>query len=225
MITINDRDLSHELYQEIQALRPDLFKSQSNINYILDPTAIERYEQETGETIGVLYKMNDYELFVVDLIDKKGKLTLHGRIILPYNGVVIIPKIGDKFILENQYRYPVCLQHLVFPSGHCEPNATPEEDAIREIKEELRGDLKNPIYLGKTYPETHSDAWFCSVFSGDVQGLVISPEGTIERNGYEGIQNLIAYTAEEIDQLIKDGKIDCGYTLAAWALYKSSLNQ
>lgn len=222
MITISDRDLRHRLYEEMWKKRPDLFASEYGIKYILDWVAIERYERETGEVIGVLYQMNDYEMFVVDLVEKGRKLMPHGRIILPHNGVIIIPKVGDRFILEDQYRYPTCRKHLAFPRGHCELGATPEEDAAREITEELGEAITGLRYIGKTYPETHSDAWYCSVFAGEIIEMQIGEDGVVRRDGYEGIQNLVAYTAEEIDELIRTQKIDCGYTLAAWALYRAN---
>lgn len=221
MITIDDRDVSHRLYQELQTKCPNLFKSAHSIKYITNPTQISDYEKSTGERIGVLYQMNDYEVFVVDLIEKNGKLSLHGRIILPKNGVIIVPKIGDKFILEDQYRYPICAKHLAFPRGHCELDSAPDQDAIRETREELGGaELTNLQYIGKTYPESHSDAWYCSVYEGEVKGISIEND-VIEHDGYEGIENLVLLSATEIDAKIKSGEIDCGYTLAAWALYKA----
>ena len=155
------------------------------------------------------------------MIEQNCNLKIQGRIILPHNGVIIVPKLGEKFILEDQYRPQVCDKHLAFPRGHCESGSTPEQDAAREIKEELKGaKLANVQYLGKTYPETHSDAWYCSVFFGDVEGL-IAKDKTIKQDGYEGIENLILLTADEIDAYIAEGKIDCGYTLAAWAQYRA----
>ena len=55
---------------------------------------------------------------------------------------------------------------------------------------------------------------------GDVEGL-IAKDKTIKQDGYEGIENLILLTADEIDAYIAEGKIDCGYTLAAWAQYRA----
>lgn len=222
-ITTNGREEAHALYQGLMISHPELFKSAHGVKYITDSEAIREYEATTGEHLGVLYQMGTYEVFVVDLIEKDGALKLHGRIIMPDNGVIIVPKLGDKFILEDQYRYPVCGKHLAFPRGHCEHGSTPEQDAVREIEEECKGaELTNIKFLGKTYPETHSNAWYCSVFLGDVQGLSGS-KGTIAQDGYEGIENLVLLTAEEIDDLIAKGKITCGYTLAAWALYRAFL--
>lgn len=222
MITVNNMKESHELYKKLIDERPDLFKSNSSVEYITNMGEIIEYEQVTGERIGVLYKMGKHEVFVVDLLKKDGGFTVHGRIILPNNGVIIVPKIGDKFVLEDQYRYPVCDKHLAFPRGHCEFDADAGRDAVREIEEELMGaKLTNLSYLGKTYPETHSDAWFCSVYEGDIEGLSIE-NGELRCDGYEGIENLVLLSADEIEAKIRNGEIDCGYTLAAWALYKAS---
>ena len=222
-ITTNGREETRALYQGLVMSHPELFKSAHGVKYITDPEAICEYEATTGERLGVLYQMGSYEVFVVDLIEKDGALKLHGRIIMPDNGVIIVPKLGNKFVLEDQYRYPVCSKHLAFPRGHCEHGSTPEQDAVREIEEECKGaELTNIKFLGKTYPETHSNAWYCSVFLGDIQGLSGSKDA-IAQDGYEGIENLVLLTAEEIDDLIAKGKITCGYTLAAWALYRAFL--
>lgn len=222
-ITTSGREEARALYQGLVTSHPELFKSAHGVKYITDPEAICEYEATTGERLGVLYQMGTYEVFVVDLIEKDGALKLHGRIIMPDNGVIIMPKLGDKFVLEDQYRYPVCGKQLAFPRGHCEHGSTPEQDAVREIEEECKGaKLTNIKFLGKTYPETHSNAWYCSVFLGDIQGLSGSKDA-IAQDGYEGIENLVLLTAEEIDDLIAKGKITCGYTLAAWALYRAFL--
>lgn len=220
-ITTSGREEARALYQGLVTSHPELFKSAHGVKYITDLEAIRKYEATTGERLGVLYQMGTYEVFVVDLIEKDGALKLHGRIIMPDNGVIIVPKLGDKFVLEDQYRYPVCGKHLAFPRGHCEHGSTPERDAAREIGEELNGaKLTNIQYLGKTYPETHSDAWYCSIFMGDVEGLAYDGN-TIKQDGYEGIENLVLLSADEIDAFIAEGKIDCGYTLAAWAQYRA----
>lgn len=220
-VTINNSEESHARYQALVKYRPEFFVDDFDITYVTDPKAILDYEAATGERLGILYQDGSYEVFVTDLVLKDGKLKVHGRIVLPDNGVIIIPKLGDKFILEDQYRYPVCAKHLAFPRGHCERDTTPEQDAIREIEEELKGaKLTNIKPLHETYPETHSDAWFCSIFLGDVEGLDGNGR-VISQDGYEGIDNLVLLTADEIDALIADGTITCGYTLAAWAEYRA----
>ncbi len=220
-ITTSGREEASALYQGLVASHPELFTDGYGITYITDPERIREYERMTGEHLGVLYQKGLYEVFVVDLIKQDEVLKIQGRIILPYNGVIIVPKIGNKFVLEDQYRSQVCAKHLAFPRGHCEAGSKPEQDAAREIEEELKGaKLTNIQYLGKTYPETHSDAWYCSIFMGDVEGLAYDGN-TIKQDGYEGIENLVLLSADEIDAFIAEGKIDCGYTLAAWAQYRA----
>ena len=214
---MNYKDQVHKKYQELLETHPDYFQNQHDVSYITDPHQISEWEQKTGEIIGVHHK-SQYEIMVVDLIKKGGKLKSHGRIILPNGGVVIIPKVGEKFVLENQYRYSLCQSFLAFPRGHREPNSTPEEDAAREVEEELGGaTIHNLRCLGKTYPETHSDAWYCSVWAGE-----IDQKSLALKKGYEGIDELVLLTEAEIDTKIASGEISCGYTLAAWSLYRAS---
>ncbi|MBR2544346.1 NUDIX hydrolase [Candidatus Saccharibacteria bacterium] len=211
------KDQVHKKYQELLETHPDFFQNQHGVSYITDPHQIFEWEQKTGEVIGVHHE-SQYEIMIVDLIKKDGKLKSHGRIILPDGGVVIIPRVEDKFVLENQYRYPLCQSFLAFPRGHREPNSTPEEDAAREVEEELGGaTIHNLRCLGKTYPETHSDAWYCSVWAGEIDQKSLSLI-----KGYEGIDELVLLTEAEIDTKIASGEISCGYTLAAWSLYRAS---
>ena len=208
---------AHAEYQELLSSHPEIFQDQHGVTYIKDSKIISKWEKETGEIIGVMHK-SKYEIAVVDLIQKDNEQKSHGRIILPDGGVIIVPKAGDKFIFENQYRYPLCQSFLAFPRGHREANASPEEDAAREIEEELGGaTIQNLHYLGKTFPETQSNAWYCSVWTGEVD-----PESLTLRKGYEGIDELILLTESEIDAKIASGEISCGYTLAAWSFYRAS---
>lgn len=211
------KDQVHKKYQELLETHPDYFQNQHGVSYVTDPHQISEWEQKTGEVIGVHHE-SQYEIMIVDLIKKDGKLKSHGRIILPDGGLVIIPRVEDKFVLENQYRYPLCQSFLAFPRGHREPNSTPKEDAAREVEEELGGaTIRNLHYLGKTYPETHSDAWYCSVWTGEVDQKSLAL-----KKGYEGIDKLVLLTETEIDTKIASGEISCGYTLAAWSLYRAS---
>lgn len=211
---MNNQENAHSSYKKLVSRLPDFFASQNGIEYVLDPKKIHEWEHTTGETIGVIHE-SKYEIMVVDLINKNGELKSHGRIILPNNGVIIIPKVGDKFVLEDQYRYPICQSFLAFPRGHCEPNSTSRDDAIREVKEELGGaDIRNLHCIGKTYPETQSNAWFCSVWLGEVDEKSLKLQ-----KGFEGIDNLVLLSESQINEKIAKGEISCGYTLAAWALY------
>ena len=95
------KDQAHKKYQELIKMCPDYFRNQHNVSYITDPRQISEWEQKTGEIIGVHHK-SQYEIMVVDLIKKGGKLKSHGRIILPDGGVVIIPKVLFHAVTANQ---------------------------------------------------------------------------------------------------------------------------
>lgn len=222
---IGYREESHRQYLELAKKCPHLFEGRDGERYITDLDEINKFEQETGEQIGVIYQYGNYERLVVDLIENNGKRKTKGRVILPLGGVIIIPMMDGKFILEDQYRLPNGQKFLAFPRGHREEDFTPEEDAIREIEEELGGaKLISPEKIGKTYPETNSCAWHCDIVIGKVEGLDFK-SGAIDTDGYEGIDKLLLLSADEIDERIANGEITCGYTLASWALYKARKKQ
>lgn len=209
--------LAHLRYRNLRYRFPQFFQNKHGVEYVDDQDTILEWERENSETIGVICKTN-YEITVVDLIREDGKLKPHSRIIVPDNGVIIIPRVGDKFVFEDQYRHPSGGRFLVFPRGHGEYGATPEEDAAREIREELGGAvIRNLSYLGRTYPETNSNIWYCTVWIGDVDEKSLKL-----RKGFEGIENILLMTERQVNERIAMGGITCGYTLAAWALFNSA---
>lgn len=219
---IKDTKQSHSLYFQLIDNYPHLFQSSSVMQYVTSQSEIEKFERDTGETIGLIFQNGKYELFVVDLVDEGGNRSAKGRMLLPNGGVVIIPLMNGKFILEHQYRERTCRYHLAFPRGHREPGCTLVEDATREVLEELSCEkVANFRRLGASYPETGYCAWCCDIVTVDVEGLEFNDDGKIDMNGYEGIDSLALLSLEEIDKKIDEGEIDCGYTLAAWSIYKA----
>ena len=65
--------------------------------------------------------------------------------------VVVVPMIGDKVIMVEQYRYPIGRTLLELPAGKLDPGETPEECARRELEEETGYRAGRITYLGKIY--------------------------------------------------------------------------
>lgn len=65
--------------------------------------------------------------------------------------VVIISKIGQKFLLVEQYRYPVGHKSLEFCEGNVEKNEKPIDAAKREFEEETGFKAKKLTKLGKIW--------------------------------------------------------------------------
>lgn len=71
------------------------------------------------------------------------------------DGVVILTKCGDSFILLNQYRHAVKSDELCCPRGYAESGQSACENTERELKEELGVEPSEPlILLGVLSPDT-----------------------------------------------------------------------
>ncbi len=135
------------------------------------------------------------------------------------NTVLIIPIDNDgNFFLGQQKRDDSKESVLEFPNGGIEKDEKEIDAAKRELSEELglEGEMR---YLGKFRP-------FLSLV--DLEVTVFLCENAHEQEGlkklkpdcYENI-NRRKFTQKEIDDLIKQGKINQSYFLSALSLYRS----
>lgn len=67
-------------------------------------------------------------------------------------GVWIVPvTAGGEIVLIEQYRYPVDDWCLEVPAGNIEPGIAPEVMAARELAEEIGGQARELIFVGRFY--------------------------------------------------------------------------
>ncbi len=100
-------------------------------------------------------------------------------------GVIPVCKFGDvwKVFLIHQYGSAGDV-YWTFPKGHAEGNESPEEAAVRELKEETGIDLSTLITT-KVYPQTYS---FMSLntmiekYVGYYLGVVVDSQFSIQEN-------------------------------------------
>lgn len=212
---------SNELqeYIHIWRDRPDMFRKHNNM-IIIEPTEegikeIIKYEAFHNKNIGVVYK-SDYNMMVVDLIQNvEGKYSTYERLIptVQKGAVVIVPVYEDKFILLNQFRHAIREKQLSFPRGYGEMDIDAENNAIKEIKEELGAEIiDKPQKLGSVVADSGISANKVMIYTVNVAEYK-------EKVGYEGIESIQLKTKKELITSIKNGEINDGYTLAAYALY------
>lgn len=132
------------------------------------------------------------------------------------DGVVAITRYQGKYILLNQERHAIRGKQYAFPRGFAEKDdPSGKESIIRELKEELNAVIRDePIYLGRVVPDSGLASSVAEVYYTELDSYE-------EKAGYEGIESTREVTEEELKDMISNGLINDGFTLAAMELYLS----
>lgn len=134
------------------------------------------------------------------------------------DGVVMIPKCGEKYILIKQYRHAIRNEQHSFPRGYAEDGDSPEQNALRELKEELGvTQISSVNFLNRVAPDSGLTSCRAYVYCVEFDKYNVNL-------GHEGILDIVELTESEVNEWIQSGKIDDGFTLSAWALLKSHEN-
>ncbi|MCK5111906.1 MAG: NUDIX hydrolase [Thermoplasmatales archaeon] len=161
-------------------------------------------------------KKADFPLFKVfeDVVELPNGLKLDYYWVEKIPVVVVLPVISDKIVLVKQYRYPIKSISLELPAGHMKPNETPEECALRELKEETGFIAKKIEKLLSYHPSTE--------YSNQIYHMFIAKDlkdGETDRERYEIIDVEVMKT-ESVIEKIMDGTITDGRTIIAVLLAK-----
>lgn len=206
-----------EKYLSILEEDEDPSSSDGSLRIIKDLEQIHAFERNpNGRNIGILYE-SPYMKLVVDLVeDFEGNRFAYERI-LPNqkSAAVIIPILNGKIILLDQYRHALRDHQLCFPRGFGEENLSPEENACKELFEEIGADVapENLISLGTVVADSGISGNEVSIFMCNIQDAEL-------KKGYEGIGDILMLSDAELNAAIASGKITDGYTLSAFMLWK-----
>ncbi len=199
----------------------------SNENKILENEIskdLSRLEEIYGYHFGVVYK-SKFNTMVVDPILTKCPISAscNKKPYFPYerivpssgnDGVVMVVKYKDKFLLLKQFRHAIRREQYSFPRVFAEPNSTPEQNAKRELQEEICAVIKkDPILLGRIAPDSGLTSCRAYVFLVEIDDYKAAL-------GHEGIKEIVEVTKPELEEMIELRKIDDGFTLGVHALYK-----
>ena len=139
------------------------------------------------------------------------------EVVLHSGGVVIIPITKDnKFIMVEQYRYPINQGLLEFPAGRLDKeNEKPIDAAIRELSEETGYkalSIKELSYIF-TAPGFCSEKLYIFLAQDLEKGEVHLDE--------DEFVDVVYLSAEEIKEKIKNFEKFVAKSFAAWSLYLS----
>jgi len=156
---------------------------------------------------------NKYWSYILDKFEIAGVSRGEYHFVHTGGSTMIIPiTSSNKILLVNQYRYLNDRESLEFPCGSIQNNISPKENAIKELREETGYSCKQINIIGEFSPYSGVSDEMCSVFLA-IQ-LFESPLPSDTTEDFE----LSEYSIAEIDDLIKDGTIWDGMSIAAWHL-------
>ncbi len=149
-----------------------------------------------------------------EILRSNGEKGIYG-VVEKHESAIIIPIDDDRIWLVEQYRYTIQQRALELPQGGWEMEIdNPEELARGELKEELGLVAANMTYLGAQ--------WIAYGFTRQKQHVFLATGLTpSDKEPDPEEHDLVAHSVavEEFEQLMLDGTIRDGCTLAAWALY------
>lgn len=175
-------------------------------------------EELYGYSFGIAYESR-YNTMMVDPVRHGGNIIAYERVVPSTGkaGVVMLVYCHEKYILLKQYRHAVRMQQYNFPRGFAEPGRTPEENAKRELKEEIGVDKIRKIKeIGRISADSGLTSSRTYVYYVEIDGY----KGL--KNGHEGIKEIIEVNENELLQMIQNNWIEDGFTLGAYMLHSLS---
>ncbi len=186
------------------------YSSADDIKVITDREQLIEYSVTYGKKLGIVYS-SEYNTFVVDLVENlRGERFTYERFVKTNSGnsVVIVAKFEDKYVMLSQFRHAMGACQLAFPRGYGEPDITVEENVKKEVLEELNTTASDIEIIGKVV----ADSGIC----GEKVNIALCKIGKPCVDGvYEGIKDYLLLSLPEIKGLIREGKINDGFTLSA----------
>ena len=149
-----------------------------------------------------------------EILRSNGQRGIYG-VVEKDEAAIILPIEGDRIWIVEQFRYTIQERAWELPQGAWEMEIeNPEELARGELREELGLDAATMIYLGWT--------WIAYGFTRQKQHVYVATGLTeVEKEPDPEEHDLTARSVPiaEFAQMMLDGVVRDGCTLAAWALY------
>jgi len=128
---------------------------------------------------------------------------------------IILPIEGERIWLVEQFRYTIQERALELPQGGWEMDVENPEDLARgELKEETGLHAANMVYLGCL--------WIAYGFTRQKQHVYLATGLTqVEKDPDEEEHDIVVRNMriDEFEQMMLDGNLRDGCTVAAWGLY------
>ena len=220
-------------YVDLIKNHPKLFRNSKDklaIEIVLDQNSIEDWRanriRELSQNkqplswadIGVVLD-DPYYIVVRDLVRfPNGRMNGYNRILgradlAGGQAVAILPSYENKFLLMKLYRHPTRAWEYEIPRGYGENNASPTQQAKKEILEEVQGKIHKLHKLGVIKENTGAVSQSVALFLAELSDVG-------KPNADENIKKLYWLSAGEFEEWIANEKITDGFTIAAYTRAK-----
>ena len=149
-----------------------------------------------------------------EILRSNGKRGIYG-VVEKDEAAIIVPIDGDRIWLVEQFRYTIQERALELPQGGWERSVNdPEELARGELKEETGLVAEKMTWLG-----AH---WIAYGFTRQKQHVFLATGLTqADKQPDETEHDIVVRSmpVSDFEQMMRDGRVRDGCTLAAWALF------
>jgi len=165
--------------------------------------------------VGIVYQ-DQYRMVLRDAVRfPNGLLGTYVRIVRDgAPGVIIFPVYQGQVLLIRHFRHATRTWHLEVPRGYGEKGSSGEENARRELKEEVGATIAHLVSLGQVYPDSGALSEYNEFYFAEVESY-----GGIETD--EAIIELLPTPLSQFERMIRENEIEDGFTLTAYALAKA----
>lgn len=218
-------------YNNLQARHPHLFtNSGAPLKIITDPTQIkafeERYREELSAEhlpldwarIGVVLD-DQYIVILRDLVEfPNGTLKPYVRLINRADlqggqGVVVLPLVQGRVVLLKQFRHATRSWHFEVPRGFGTAGLSAEDNAKKELEEEVGGKIDILFDLGACHNNTGME--------GNTVQLFLAHLSSISKpNEAEGIERIMLVSISEFEDMMRKARITDAFTISAYVRAK-----
>ncbi len=220
---------TREEYFGFAKAHPNLFVNPPGAGFVilLDEDEIQEAEAQMAQRlksrhlptewaqVGIAYQ-DQYRMVLRDAARfPNGLLGTYVRIVRDGPpGVIIFPIYQRQVLLIRHFRHATRTWHLEVPRGYGEKGSSGEENARRELKEEVGATISQLVSLGQAYPDTGALSEYNEFFYAEVESY-----GSIEAD--EAIVELLPTPIPEFERMIRENEIEDGFTVTAYGLAKA----